>query len=86
MSFLATTAEVLTGATVAPVPALLLAPLTLAYAIALPAMNRITPIITNISVCLFTEDFPLSTDGQLEPPVSGLLPPSLRWRVRRASG
>ena len=69
----ATTADVLTGAcTLVPEPAFLLAPWTLAYAIALPAMNRITPIITNISVCLFTEDFPLSTDGQLGPPVPGL--------------
>ena len=58
---LATTADVLTGAcTLAPEPACLLAPWTLAYAIALPAMNKITPIITNISVCLFTEHSPLS--------------------------
>jgi hypothetical protein len=56
---LATTADVLTGAcTLAPEPACLLAPWTLAYAIALPAMNKITPIITNISVCLFTEHPP----------------------------
>ena len=60
---LATTADVLTGAcTFVPDPACLLtAPSTLAYGIALPATNRITPIKTNISVCFFTEDSPFST-------------------------
>ena len=62
MALLATTADVLTGAcTFVPDPACLLAPSTLAYAIALPATNRITPIKTNISVCFFTEDSPFST-------------------------
>ena len=65
MFALATTADVVTGATmVVPDDACLLAPSTLAYAIALPAMNRITPIITNMSVCFFTETFPLSTARQ----------------------
>src|SRR5271155_6278853 len=80
MLLLATTADVLTGAcTFVPDPACLLAPSTLAYAIALPAMNRITPIKTNISVCFFTEDSPFSTGGQhaggqLGPPLLGAAP------------
>ena len=59
--------------TLAPEPACLLAPWTLAYAIALPAMNKITPIITNISVCLFTERSPSQAED-LGRPASGLLP------------
>jgi hypothetical protein len=35
---------------------------TLAYAIAPPAMNRITPITTNMSVCFFT-GLPPHDDG-----------------------
>ena len=45
------------------------APCTLAYAIALPAMNRITPISTNIIVCFFTELPPL-TDQRRALPVT----------------
>src|ERR1700723_1858711 len=58
---LATTTDVVTGATLTLDPVFLLAPFTLANAIALPATNRITPITTNMSVCRFTETFPLST-------------------------
>ena len=59
MSVLATTADILTGAaTLAPVDACLLAPSTLANAIALPAMNSMTPIMTSMSVCFFTETSP----------------------------
>ena len=55
----ATTADVVTGATtVVPEPACLLAPSTLAYAMALPATNSSTPIMTSMSVCLFTEPSP----------------------------
>ena len=65
MLLLATTADVVTGAVREPLdPVFLLAPFTLANAIALPAMNRITPITTNMSVCFFTETFPLSTGEQ----------------------
>jgi hypothetical protein len=62
MSDVATTAAVVVpGATVEPFP-FFDAPSTLAYAIALPAMNRITPIKTNMTVCLFTE-LPLFAAG-----------------------
>ena len=61
MSVLATTADVLTGAAMfVPDDACLLAPSTLANAIALPAMNRITPIMTNMAVCFFTALPPLN--------------------------
>ena len=59
MSVLATTADVLTGATTfVPDDACLLAPCTLANAIALPAMNKITPIMTSMTVCFFTDTSP----------------------------
>src|ERR1700722_9432054 len=56
---LATTTDVVTGATLTLDPVFLLAPFTLANAIALPATNRMTPITTNMSVWRFTETFPL---------------------------
>jgi hypothetical protein len=65
MSVVATTAAVVVpGATVEPPPEFFDAPFTLAYAIALPAMNRITPIKTNMTVCLFTELPLFATGGQ----------------------
>ena len=48
---------------IAPLPACLLAPSTLANAMTLPARNRITPIATSMSVCFFTEPSPSQTDG-----------------------
>src|SRR3974390_3844315 len=62
MLLLATTAVVVDGATLEPFPPFLDAPSTLAYAIALPAMNRITPMMTNMTVCIFT-DIPLFATG-----------------------
>ena len=46
------------------------APCTLAYAIALPAMNRITPIRTNIIVCFFTEPSPSRPTDDVRQPVT----------------
>jgi hypothetical protein len=63
MLLLATTAVVVDGATVEP-PPFFDAPSTLAYAIALPAMNKITPIKTNMIVCFFTELPLFATGGQ----------------------
>src|ERR1700722_8707839 len=56
----ATTTEVVAGATLTLDPVFLLAPFTLANAIALPATNRTTPITTNMSVCRFTNTIPPS--------------------------
>src|ERR1700683_1061255 len=58
MFFVAMTADVVTGAWTADPPACLLAPCTLAYAMALPAMNRIAPMRTSMSVCFFTKHSP----------------------------
>ena len=58
MFALATTAEMLTGACVVVEPEFFFAPCTLAYAIALPATKRITPIRTNIIVLLFHRTLP----------------------------
>ena len=86
MFALATTADVVTGATTSvPDPACLLAPSTLAYAMALPAMNRITPIMTNMSVCFFTEPSPSQQTDNVR---RILTSPRrrFRWRVRREGG
>src|ERR1700733_7865072 len=87
MFALATTTDVVAGATLTLDPVFLLAPFTLANAMALPATNRMTPITTNMSVCRFTETFPLlnrrkpccSRDGARQAR-------RLRWRVRRDDG
>ena len=84
MFALATTADVVTGATmVVPEDACLLAPSTLAYAIALPAMNKITPIITNMSVCFFTGPSPSQQPDNVRWLVARRARCWLAWRVRR---
>ena len=79
----ATTADVVTGATtVEPEPAFLLAPSTLAYAMALPATNSSTPIMTSMSVCLFTEPSPSQPTATVRS-ITRCRRRWLRWRVRR---
>ena len=81
---LATTTDVVTGATtLTPDPVFLLAPFTLAKAIALPAMNRMTPITTSMSVCRFTEPSPSQPANTVLQVVTALQARRLRWRVRR---
>src|SRR6516165_4245306 len=74
MSFLATTAVVVAEDPVEPLPPCFDAPCTLAYAIALPAMNRITPTNTKMPVCFFT-DSPSSQQADSVRGPDGLLAP-----------
>src|SRR5258708_39341012 len=80
---LATTADVLTGGTTFdPADACFAAPRTLAYAMALPATNRITPIMTSMSVCFFTEPPPLNGRTTGGHPSHDHAHRRLRWSVR----
>ena len=62
ISDVATTAEVLTGRLRRWRVCILPRPLHTGVSDRAAATNRITPIRTNISVCFFTEPFPLSSD------------------------